>query len=394
MIVDDETSSQDILRKYIETRHPTCQVCSICSNGQEALETFSITPVDIVLVDISMPLMNGLTLIEKLNELTYDYVAIIISGYGEFEYAKTAMRLGVAHYLLKPVDFRELTHSLEAAQHTLLFNRLARNALTWQNDDRESFFMNILQGNYTDRTVAQKHFEELSLPFSYEEHPGVCVKILFTQTAKWAYGRDAMYTAVGNMINMTYQPLFHLSLFREKESCEYLFIPNAYIPNSFDALCDNIKTILHITVEICSISTFSSIEQLRSRSDTVNYRKDSDLQLQGSENANIQTTIENAISYMKEHCAEDLTRDDVAKKVYMSGAHFSRCFKLITETTYKDYLTKIRMQKAIELLKTDMRIQDISQQVGYPNPNRFNINFRHYTTYTPSEYRSQVLKMM
>ena len=113
-----------------------------------------------------------------------------------------------------------------------------------------------------------------------------------------------------------------------------------------------------------------------------------------AENPNIQTAIDTAIAYMKEHCDEDLTRDDMAKKVYMSDAHFSRCFKMVTQTTYKDYLTKIRMQRAIELLKTDMKIQDISQKVGYPNPNRFNINFRHYTSYTPSEYRSQVLKMM
>ena len=97
---------------------------------------------------------------------------------------------------------------------------------------------------------------------------------------------------------------------------------------------------------------------------------------------------------MQEHYAEDLTRDHVAEKVYMSGAHFSRCFKLITSVSYKDYLTEIRMQKAIELLKTNARISDIAQKVGYNNPNRFNVNFRHYTSYTPSEYRTYVLKML
>ena len=70
------------------------------------------------------------------------------------------------------------------------------------------------------------------------------------------------------------------------------------------------------------------------------------------------------------------------------------CFKLITSVSYKDYLTEIRMQKAIELLKTNARISDIAQKVGYNNPNRFNVNFRHYTSYTPSEYRTYVLKML
>ena len=52
------------------------------------------------------------------------------------------------------------------------------------------------------------------------------------------------------------------------------------------------------------------------------------------------------------------------------------------------------VQKAMELLKTNIRVADIAERVGYPNPNRFYINFRHYTSYTPSEYRTYVLKMI
>lgn len=397
MIVDDETSSQDIIKKYIETKLPSYQVCSVCSNGQEALEAFCKTPADIVLVDICMPLMDGLTLIEKLNEITHDYIPIIISGYGEFEYAKTAMHLGVAHYLLKPVDFKELTHSLEAAEHTLIFNRIAHDSLTWQDDDQESYLMNILLGHYTDSTIARKQFAGLGFPFPFENCNGLCIRISFSQTEQWAYGRDALYTAVCNMMNMLYTPLFLIPLFRKKNCCDYLFIPGECDPGAFEQLYENAFHILGIQISVCSISHFSSIEQLRTGTSTF-YRNEVQGNPQdataGTENENIQTTIETAIAYMKEHCEEDLTRDDMAKKVYMSGAHFSRCFKMVTQTSYKDYLTKIRMQKAIELLKTDMKIQDISQHVGYPNPNRFNINFRHYTSYTPSDYRSQVLKMM
>ena len=70
MIVDDEIISQDILANYIRTRYSNYTVTSICSNGQEALDSFLETPADIVLVDIRMPVMDGLTLIEKLNKLS------------------------------------------------------------------------------------------------------------------------------------------------------------------------------------------------------------------------------------------------------------------------------------------------------------------------------------
>ena len=91
---------------------------------------------------------------------------------------------------------------------------------------------------------------------------------------------------------------------------------------------------------------------------------------------------------------EDLTRDDVASKVFMCGAHFSRCFKKETGITYLDYLIDLRMKKAIELLQTNCKIQDIAKKIGYTSQNRFIINFRHYTSYTPSEYRRKVLNIM
>ena len=108
----------------------------------------------------------------------------------------------------------------------------------------------------------------------------------------------------------------------------------------------------------------------------------------------ISIRIQKAVDYVNQHYGEDLAREDVAAKVYMSGAHFSRCFKIVTGSTYKDYLTELRMQKAIELLKTNTKISDIAQKVGYTNSNRFNVNFRSYTSYSPSEYRSKVLNLI
>lgn len=58
-----------------------------------------------------------------------------------------------------------------------------------------------------------------------------------------------------------------------------------------------------------------------------------------------------------------------------------------------DYLTTVRMEKAAELLTTNMRVGDIAQKVGYQSRNRFFINFRQFSGYNPTEYRRQILKM-
>ena len=61
--------------------------------------------------------------------------------------------------------------------------------------------------------------------------------------------------------------------------------------------------------------------------------------------------------------------------------------------SFLSYLTTVRMKKAIELLGTRMKINDIAKAVGYQSRNRFFINFRQYTSYSPTEYRRYILKM-
>ena len=61
--------------------------------------------------------------------------------------------------------------------------------------------------------------------------------------------------------------------------------------------------------------------------------------------------------------------------------------------SFLNYLTTVRMKKAIELLGTRMKVNDIARAVGYQSRNRFFINFRQYTSYSPTEYRRLILKM-
>ena len=58
-----------------------------------------------------------------------------------------------------------------------------------------------------------------------------------------------------------------------------------------------------------------------------------------------------------------------------------------------DYLTNVRMQKAAQMLATNIRISEISKKLGYQSRNRFFINFKHFSGYSPTEYRRQILRM-
>lgn len=99
---------QHLVRKYGFPLELRCAV-----NGREALDTLSQEPFDLLLTDIKMPFMDGLALSKEALAMFPDLKIIIFSGFNEFEYAKTAMGLGVQDYLLKPIDPEEFERSME-----------------------------------------------------------------------------------------------------------------------------------------------------------------------------------------------------------------------------------------------------------------------------------------
>ena len=95
------------------------EVIHMAHNGQEALEKFKENPVDIVVTDVEMPLMNGLELIREIREISPRTRCLILSGYDEFEYAQTALRLDVDEYILKPINEEQLGEALRHAAKRL-----------------------------------------------------------------------------------------------------------------------------------------------------------------------------------------------------------------------------------------------------------------------------------
>lgn len=132
-LVEDEVMALQSLQRKIEDLDGDWEIAGTASGGTEALEKIPAAAPHMVLTDIRMPDMDGITLIERLREQKIRASCIIISGYQEFEYAKQAMRLGVQDYLLKPVDPAELDRSLQRCRDTILLRRSQENAGAFPN---------------------------------------------------------------------------------------------------------------------------------------------------------------------------------------------------------------------------------------------------------------------
>lgn len=119
LLVDDEEEVFRVIMKKMDWESMGFRVAGYARNGVEALEMAEELQVDVVMTDIKMPYMDGLTLCKKLKELYQTMKVIIFSGFDEFEYAKEAIKIEAEEYILKPINANELREVFERIKQNL-----------------------------------------------------------------------------------------------------------------------------------------------------------------------------------------------------------------------------------------------------------------------------------
>ncbi len=168
LIVDDERIIREMISSRIAWDTLGVELVGTASNGLEAYDIIMDEYPDIVMTDIKMPGLSGIELLKKIKKINADVEFIILSGYGEFEYAQEAMRLGVQHYLLKPCNEAQIIKSVQDVMARITQKR-ARPAATDELLLHRSTYDAIVQ-NILNECIA---LEELRLGADYEKiyHP-------------------------------------------------------------------------------------------------------------------------------------------------------------------------------------------------------------------------------
>lgn len=112
MVVEDEPPIQKSICMLLEEYDDTLQVVHTAINGRRALEYLEENPVDLIFTDVKMPVMSGLELAREVHQRFPGITMVIISGFSEFEFARTAIQYGVREYLLKPISREQIQELL------------------------------------------------------------------------------------------------------------------------------------------------------------------------------------------------------------------------------------------------------------------------------------------
>jgi two-component system, response regulator YesN len=153
LIVDDEEIILSGLEEYIDWTALDFNHVYTAGSADEALDILREKDVDIVLTDIRMPVHDGLYLTERIKNEYEDIKVLILSGFNDFEYAKGAIHLGVEDYLLKPVDFNELTKSVIIMLKKIEEEKTIRQLKEeFHSHKIDQFFNDLIFGNTQNKT--------------------------------------------------------------------------------------------------------------------------------------------------------------------------------------------------------------------------------------------------
>ncbi|NHM31397.1 response regulator [Neobacillus terrae] len=113
LLVDDEKWVRAALKHTIVKTGLSFEIAGECTNGLEALDFLKNHSVDLIMTDVRMPVMDGITFVTAIANEEFQADCIMISGYDDFEYVQHALRSGVFDYLLKPVELEDMKECLE-----------------------------------------------------------------------------------------------------------------------------------------------------------------------------------------------------------------------------------------------------------------------------------------
>ena len=395
LLVDDEKNIIESLTNGIPWENLGVESILSADSGPKALALMQNQPVDLLITDIRMPHMDGLELLQNVRRLYPDMHCILLTAFGEFEYARTALKLGVDNYLMKPLQIQELTESVENALDNIYINRKNKEALF-----RENIICRWITGNISSEELAEKtilidiniYLSKYCIIAIHKRNPDLSIRV-FEQKCMGLFPAGLEFSTVwdnaGNHIILAGgdgidRQILAEALLSSAKVCgltDFLNIAIGDVVDSYKNVSLSYKNacgILHLPAEPeKGILRIYSGDTPAPGLNTLDF---SDRELS--------PIVQRAINYVTNRYSGGISMREFCAEANISASYFGYLFKKETGMYFNSYLLEFRMSKAVALLcHTGTKINDIAEMTGYSTPNYFITSFRNKTGLSPLKYR-------
>lgn len=414
MIADDNLHTRLFLSEDIDWEEFDFTLSGAFQNGKDLLDAAKQDMPDLVITDISMPQMDGITLSSELYRLKPCIKIVFISSYSEFEYAKSALKLHIFDYILKPIQSDQLQDVMERVFETL--HREQLDLLEQQSArSRQDYFRRAALSHYAFRLLFQAKDESHSreelnrLGFIIEPDSSLYVISFSLSDNLLSHNRHQSPDSFQSILESAFDE-FHIVLatLEDRFGVFIMFVPEENTPvfDLLSRLCVDIETRmnLHITIGYSTPSqnltdlpslykqSQTALHNLLESSTVIPIASYTDMHVSSDSDLSTVRTISKSVAamrdYIEKHYMEPITTNDVAGSVYLSPNYANRCFIAEYNLTIFGYIVRYRLEKAKELLRnTDEHITRIAELVGYSAKASFYLAFKRATGISPTEYR-------
>jgi two-component system, response regulator YesN len=260
MIVDDEFYFREALKVSLPLKELGFEICGEAKNGKDALERVEEWNPDIIILDINMPIMDGLEFVQNARNKGILSKIIILTGHSEFNYAKQAVQLGVNNYILKPVNEEELMNSLTELKKVIEREtsiKIEIDGLKHQVRDslpllKDKLLNELIQGSFIrEKEETIKKMEYLNIHIHSEYYQVVAIELDYEESLGWKdEDRQLWKFAVSNISSeiLSEQFVFDMCYDRDDRICIIMGMSGMEYQNGFSPLFENRLELIRTSV--------------------------------------------------------------------------------------------------------------------------------------------------
>lgn len=413
LIIDDEYYIRLGIVNAFDWESMGIEIVGEAQDGEEGFLIAMREKPDLILMDICMPFLNGLELMEKIRSENLNCEIIVLSGYDEFEYAQTSIRHGVLDYLLKPIDKEKLKETVAKACLRIQKRRSlesCRHIVEAEQDSIQTqFIRNLLFGNLVDEESIRSKISLLNLPLIDRDVQLIVVKIDEYTLLEKQKDLNQLSELKGTLFDLMQSQFLSgegcTGMITSTSSDEWVVVLSYTKPwdyeeqyktlrRSVEQFLSEVETRIENTVSLSISPVSDNLEQLaelykNARQDNKKFlpKTNSVIWPENDAEKELRPEILDIINFVKNHYNEPITVEQVAGACYISPSYLMHLFKSNVGKTFNTFLLEYRMERAKELLeKPGIQIQTVSTQVGYTDVKYFCKLFKKYTHLTPSDY--------